>query len=251
MWGQLGSLSRSASAKTSLDLDASHAPRAGGQRRPRLERPLQGDSPNLFLSRIKVGSRLRSGHGSLSDRRFAAKSWRCFRTSSPGRTCRPLVTRFSTLSGRSLIQRSAVNSLNQTIYFLRRVIEENYADDLSPGYVHHDSDVVWLDPDSYRVAASSVGDSSGNCRPRPSPDDVDRSDVLYRGRFALDFEYEEWADGYRDTSPRGIPRNRRAIRCGRLDVRALRQGHRHCAAGSRSRSIRRTDRGVPACASTA
>ena len=41
----------------------------------------------------------------------------------------------------------AVNSLNQTVYFLRRVIEEDYSDDLSPGYVHHDSDVVWLDPE--------------------------------------------------------------------------------------------------------
>ena len=39
----------------------------------------------------------------------------------------------------------AVNSLNQTVYFLRRVFEESYSDDLSPGYVHHDSDVVWLD----------------------------------------------------------------------------------------------------------
>ncbi len=32
----------------------------------------------------------------------------------------------------------ALNSLNQTVYFLRRVIEEEYVDDLSPGYVHHE-----------------------------------------------------------------------------------------------------------------
>ena len=93
---------------------------------------------------------------------------------------------------------TAVNSLNQTVYFLRRVIEENYTDDLSPGYVHHDSDVVWLDPEL--VSSRSV-----ECRrlirelpPRPSPDDVDRLTLLYRGRFALDFEYEEWATAYRD-----------------------------------------------------
>ncbi len=30
----------------------------------------------------------------------------------------------------------AVNSLNQTLYFLRRVFEEDYVEDLSPGYVH-------------------------------------------------------------------------------------------------------------------
>ena len=27
----------------------------------------------------------------------------------------------------------AVNSLNQTVYFLRRILEEDYVDDLSPG----------------------------------------------------------------------------------------------------------------------
>jgi DNA-binding SARP family transcriptional activator len=93
----------------------------------------------------------------------------------------------------------AVNSLNQTIYFLRRVFEENYSDDLSPGYVHHDSDVVWLD-------AELVSSRSVECRQlirdlpsRPSPDEVDRLTLLYRGRFALDFEYEEWAAAYRDT----------------------------------------------------
>ena len=93
----------------------------------------------------------------------------------------------------------AINSLNQTLYFLRRVFEENYSDDLSPGYVHHDSDVIWLDPEL--VSSRSV-----ECRRlihdfpvRPSPDDVERISLMYRGRFALDFEYEEWAGGYRDS----------------------------------------------------
>jgi two-component SAPR family response regulator len=35
--------------------------------------------------------------------------------------------------------------------------------------------------------------------PSPSPDDVERLTVMYRGRFALDFEYEEWAGAYRDS----------------------------------------------------
>jgi two-component SAPR family response regulator len=93
----------------------------------------------------------------------------------------------------------AINSLNQTLYFLRRVFEETYSDDLSPGYVHHDSDVIWLDPEL--VSSRSV-----ECRrlirelpPQPSPDDVERLTLLYRGRFALDFEYEEWAGAYRDS----------------------------------------------------
>jgi two-component SAPR family response regulator len=33
---------------------------------------------------------------------------------------------------------------------------------------------------------------------KPSPDDVERLTSIYRGRFALDFEYEEWAAAYRD-----------------------------------------------------
>ena len=41
----------------------------------------------------------------------------------------------------------ALNSLNQTVYFLRRVFEPEYKDDLSPGYVRHESDVIWLDGD--------------------------------------------------------------------------------------------------------
>lgn len=93
----------------------------------------------------------------------------------------------------------AVNSLNQTIYFLRRVFEEEYSDDLSPGYVHHDSEVIWLDPEL--VTARSV-----ECRvlirdlSRPaSPAEVEALVSMYQGRFALDFEYEEWAAAYRDT----------------------------------------------------
>ncbi len=92
----------------------------------------------------------------------------------------------------------AINSLNQTLYFLRRVIEESYSDDLTPGYVHHDSEVIWLDPEL--VTSRSI-QARTHIRgiPQPaSPDDVERLVDLYRGRFALDFEYEEWTGAYRD-----------------------------------------------------
>ena len=92
----------------------------------------------------------------------------------------------------------ALNSLNQTVYFLRRVLEEPYVDDLSPGYLHHDSDLIWLDPEL-------VTSSSNECRRlikalpfSPSPDQVSELIDAYEGRFALDFEYEEWASPYRD-----------------------------------------------------
>ena len=92
----------------------------------------------------------------------------------------------------------AVNSLNQTVYFLRRVIEESYSDDLSPGYVHHDSDVVWLDTELVSSRSVACREVIKAMPARPSPEDVERLTLLYRGRFALDFEYEEWATAYRD-----------------------------------------------------
>ena len=62
----------------------------------------------------------------------------------------------------------AVNSLNQTLYFLRRVFEEDYSDDLSPGYVHHDSDVVWLDPELVSQSKRRVPPLIRDLPPRPS-----------------------------------------------------------------------------------
>ena len=40
---------------------------------------------------------------------------------------------------------SALNSLNQTVYFLRRVFEPDYREDTSPGYVRQDGETIWLD----------------------------------------------------------------------------------------------------------
>jgi DNA-binding SARP family transcriptional activator len=92
----------------------------------------------------------------------------------------------------------ALNSLNQTVYFLRRVFEEDYVDDLSPGYVHHESDLIWLDQ-------ALVASRSNECRSliksfdkSPNPDQVTALVDRYEGRFALDFEYEEWAAPYRE-----------------------------------------------------
>jgi DNA-binding SARP family transcriptional activator len=92
----------------------------------------------------------------------------------------------------------AQNSLNQTLYFLRRVFEEKYSDDLSPGYVRHDSDVIWLNPELVTSRSIECRELIRAISPRPSPDDVERLVQTYRGRFALDFEYEEWAGAYRD-----------------------------------------------------
>ncbi len=92
----------------------------------------------------------------------------------------------------------AVNSLNQTVYFLRRVLEEEYVDDLSPGYLHHDSDLIWLDRDLVTSRSNECRRIIKSLPAAPSPDQVGALAREYAGRFALDFEYEEWAAPYRD-----------------------------------------------------
>jgi DNA-binding SARP family transcriptional activator len=93
---------------------------------------------------------------------------------------------------------AASNSLNQTVYFLRRVFEPKYVEDLSPGYLRHETDLIWLD-------SSLVQAESGICRQaiEEARGSMTRSSIEfvshnYRGRFALDFEYEEWSASYRD-----------------------------------------------------
>jgi len=93
----------------------------------------------------------------------------------------------------------ALNSLHQTAYFLRRVFEPAYKEDLSPGYLHHEVDVVWLDPDLVDSRSLRCGTALRSLGPAPGTDDVDRIAAEYRGRFALDFAYEDWASHHRET----------------------------------------------------
>ena len=93
----------------------------------------------------------------------------------------------------------ALNSLHQTAYFLRRSLEQDYVEDLSPGYVHHEGDVVWLDSelvDSRSRRCTTLLRSLGEI---PLPNDIDRLAAEYRARFALDFTYEDWAASHRDS----------------------------------------------------
>jgi DNA-binding SARP family transcriptional activator len=92
----------------------------------------------------------------------------------------------------------ALNSLNQTVYFLRRVLEPGYREDTSPGYLRHESDVVWLDRQLVDSRSQQCMDFLKGLPADPSPTDVERLFTMYRGPFALDFAYEEWAVAYRD-----------------------------------------------------
>jgi LuxR family transcriptional regulator, maltose regulon positive regulatory protein len=93
---------------------------------------------------------------------------------------------------------SALNSLNQTVYFLRRVFEPEFNEQTSPEYVGQDGETIWLDSElvdsrsqrCMRIIRSISGDGS--------PESVVALAAEYRGRFALDFAYEDWSAAYRD-----------------------------------------------------
>ena len=93
---------------------------------------------------------------------------------------------------------TAMNSLNQTVYFLRRIFEPEFKDDLSPGYVHHDSEVLWLDPELVKSRSAACRDLITSLPTDPSPEEVESVAIRYEGRFALDFAYEDWATEFRD-----------------------------------------------------
>ena len=92
---------------------------------------------------------------------------------------------------------TALNSLNQTIYFLRRALEPNYRAGSSPDYIYFEGETVWLDPVLVSTSSHRFRDL---IRQAVGREDAVVEEVLslYGGRFALDFN-EEWARAYRDS----------------------------------------------------
>ena len=93
----------------------------------------------------------------------------------------------------------AVNSLNQTLYFLRRDIDPWYDDGVSADYVVNESELVWLDPDL--VCLDSVGfwrEATSLSSAQALCDGGTELLKRFRGQFAPEFEYEEWAISWRE-----------------------------------------------------
>jgi DNA-binding SARP family transcriptional activator len=93
---------------------------------------------------------------------------------------------------------AAVNSLNQSVYYLRRVFEPEYSEDLSPGYVHQDSDLLWLDDELVTSRSRSVASLVADYERAPSSEGALAISDRYTGRFALDFMYDDWSMDFRD-----------------------------------------------------
>jgi DNA-binding SARP family transcriptional activator len=90
---------------------------------------------------------------------------------------------------------SATNSLNQSLYFLRREIDPWYEDGLSVDYIELQGDLVWLDRDLVRADSASVFQMLTGAT--ASLDSLADSIRSYGGQFAPEFEYDEWALAWR------------------------------------------------------
>lgn len=91
---------------------------------------------------------------------------------------------------------AALNSVHQTIYVLRRVFDPSYRAGFSPEYLHFDSNMVRLDTEL-------VDSRSWQCMRLLSSrqitqDSLNEVVASYRGRFAQEFTYEEWASPFRE-----------------------------------------------------
>jgi DNA-binding SARP family transcriptional activator len=93
---------------------------------------------------------------------------------------------------------SALNSLNQTVYFLRRVFEPDFRDDETPGYVGQDGETIWLDTELIDCRSRRCVEIIRRMPGDPTPEGAVELATQYRGRFALDFAYDDWAAPFRD-----------------------------------------------------
>ena len=94
---------------------------------------------------------------------------------------------------------AGANSLNQSAYFLRHVLEPECDDDAGAGYLRSKSDLIWLDGELVGSRSADCMSLIGQIRRDPSPGLVVRLAELYTGRFAVDFMYDDWAAPFRDT----------------------------------------------------
>jgi DNA-binding SARP family transcriptional activator len=118
----------------------------------------------------------------------------------------------------------ALNSLNQTVYFLRRLFEPGYREDLTPGFVHQDGEMIWLDSELVVSRSSACRQLIGSCSTNPSISQALSIVDLYEAPFALDFAYEEWASRFRDPLHASVLRVVEQALRGATDASDLRAG---------------------------
>jgi DNA-binding SARP family transcriptional activator len=90
----------------------------------------------------------------------------------------------------------AVNNLNQSLFLLRREIDPWYEDDVSVDYVRLQGDLVWLDPQLVQADSVTFMNAANGAEAAPL-DRLARLICSYRSPFAPEFEYDDWAIGWR------------------------------------------------------
>jgi DNA-binding SARP family transcriptional activator len=65
--------------------------------------------------------------------------------------------------------------------------------------VNHDPELLWLDSDLIQSRTGACRRLMDACGRPPDPEKVMELSSTYRGPFALDFAYEEWASPFRET----------------------------------------------------
>ncbi len=91
-----------------------------------------------------------------------------------------------------------MNSLHQTIFFLRRDIEPWYEDGSSADYVRVESELVYLDQDLFQIDSVAFARQAADILATGTT--LKRGPELlrlYKGGFAPEFEYEEWTEDWR------------------------------------------------------
>jgi LuxR family maltose regulon positive regulatory protein len=93
---------------------------------------------------------------------------------------------------------TAYNSLNQTLYFLRRVFDSGYREDISAEYIHYEQEMLWLDPELVGSRSRIALEALQTAGDDQSQADLEHVVQSYPAPFALDFAYEDWATEFRD-----------------------------------------------------
>lgn len=191
---EIGSLS-DASRLVAFERSYIRAPRHRSLSRALIRRA----SPTLHLhdlgrSTITVGS-----YGlDLAQTRRKAASLLMLLTTKPGQTA----TREQVIEALwpDMDPSAAMNSLNQTLYFLRRDIDPWYNDLTSADYVVNESDLIWIDPELTSIASVTFLARTTSSLAERELESIRCSALIaeYRGRFSPEFEYEEWAIGWRE-----------------------------------------------------
>ncbi|MGH2468248.1 MAG: AfsR/SARP family transcriptional regulator, partial [Candidatus Limnocylindrales bacterium] len=94
---------------------------------------------------------------------------------------------------------AATNSLNQTLYFVRRDIEPGYDEAVSVNYVLYEGDLLRLEPELVQVDSWTFQERATSRESRQASTDECLAIVeTYDGPFAPVFAYEDWAIDWRE-----------------------------------------------------